>query len=78
MFKIEHIRTQHRTPRVVPQKRWNFPSPRIKCAPLRVRHARFGKKIGGQLGGQVRFDWRDQGLICEIALPLQTPQRAAD
>jgi two-component sensor histidine kinase len=36
------------------------------------------KMIGGQLGGQVRFDWRDQGLICEIALPLQTPQRAAD
>jgi hypothetical protein len=30
----------------------------------------------GQLGGQVRFDWRDQGLICEIALPLQRPQRA--
>jgi hypothetical protein len=26
--------------------------------------------IGGQLGGQVRFDWRDQGLICEIALLL--------
>jgi hypothetical protein len=28
------------------------------------------KMIGGQLGGQVRFDWRDQGLICEIALLL--------
>jgi PAS domain S-box-containing protein len=28
------------------------------------------KIIGGQLGGQVRFDWRDQGLTCEIALPL--------
>jgi PAS domain S-box-containing protein len=28
------------------------------------------KIIGGQLGGQVRFDWRDQGLACEIALPL--------
>jgi two-component sensor histidine kinase len=46
-------------------------------------HCGFGtrileKIIGGQLGGQVRFDWRDQGLICEIALPLQTPQRAAD
>jgi PAS domain S-box-containing protein len=36
------------------------------------------KMIGGQLGGQVRFDWRDQGLICEITLPLQTPQRPAD
>jgi PAS domain S-box-containing protein len=36
------------------------------------------KVIGGQLGGQVRFDWRDQGLICEIALPLQGPQRPAD
>jgi len=46
-------------------------------------HCGFGtrileKMIGGQLSGQVRFDWRDQGLICEIALPLQTPQRAAD
>jgi two-component sensor histidine kinase len=29
------------------------------------------KIIAGQLGGQVRFDWRDQGLVCEIALPLQ-------
>jgi PAS domain S-box-containing protein len=36
------------------------------------------KVIGGQLGGQVRFDWRDQGLICEIALPLQGQQRPAD
>jgi two-component sensor histidine kinase len=37
-----------------------------------------GKIIGDQLGGQVRFDWRDQGLICEIALPLQRPQRPVD
>jgi PAS domain S-box-containing protein len=36
------------------------------------------KIIGDQLGGQVRFDWRDQGLICEIALPLQRPERPAD
>jgi hypothetical protein len=27
--------------------------------------------IGEQLGGHVRFDWRNQGLISEIALPLQ-------
>jgi len=27
-------------------------------------------KIAGQLRGEVRFDWRDQGLTCEIALPL--------
>ncbi len=26
--------------------------------------------IAGQLKGEVRFDWRDQGLTCEIALPL--------
>jgi two-component sensor histidine kinase len=26
--------------------------------------------IGGQLGGKVRFDWRAQGLTCEIALLL--------
>jgi two-component sensor histidine kinase len=31
------------------------------------------KIIGGQLGGQVRFDWREQGLICEFVLPLQKP-----
>jgi hypothetical protein len=29
------------------------------------------KIIGGQLGGEVRFSWRTQRLICEIALPLQ-------
>jgi PAS domain S-box-containing protein len=28
------------------------------------------KIIGGQLGGAVRFDWRDQGLTCEIVLQL--------
>jgi two-component sensor histidine kinase len=28
------------------------------------------KIIGEQRGGQVRFDWRAQGLTCEIALPL--------
>jgi hypothetical protein len=26
--------------------------------------------IAGQLKGEARFDWRDQGLGCEIALPL--------
>jgi two-component sensor histidine kinase len=28
------------------------------------------KLIGEQHRGQVRFDWRNQGLTCEIALPL--------
>ena len=28
------------------------------------------KMIGGQFGGEVRFDWRDQGLTCEIGLRL--------
>jgi two-component sensor histidine kinase len=46
-------------------------------------HVGFGTRIlekilGGQLGGRVHFDWRDQGLICEISLPLQGPQRPAD
>jgi two-component sensor histidine kinase len=37
-------------------------------------HRGFGTRIMenmiGQLKGEVRFDWRDQGLTCEIALPL--------
>jgi two-component sensor histidine kinase len=37
-------------------------------------HRGFGTRIMenmiGQLGGEVRFDWRDQGLSCEIVLPL--------
>jgi two-component sensor histidine kinase len=38
-------------------------------------HRGFGTRImeniiGCQLGGQVRFDWRDQGLACEISLPI--------
>jgi PAS domain S-box-containing protein len=37
-------------------------------------HYGFGTRILeniiGQLGGQVRFDWRDQGLVCGIAVPL--------
>jgi PAS domain S-box-containing protein len=37
-------------------------------------HRGFGTRIMesiiGQLSGEVRFDWRDQGLACEIALPL--------
>jgi PAS domain S-box-containing protein len=37
-------------------------------------HRGFGTRIIenmiGQLRGEVRFDWRDQGLTCEIALPL--------
>jgi two-component sensor histidine kinase len=24
----------------------------------------------GHLGGEVHFDWRDQGLLCEFAIPL--------
>jgi PAS domain S-box-containing protein len=37
-------------------------------------HRGFGTRIIenmiGQLKGEVRFDWRDQGLACEITLPL--------
>jgi two-component sensor histidine kinase len=38
-------------------------------------HRGFGRSImeiiiSGQLRGEVRFDWREQGLACEIALPL--------
>jgi two-component sensor histidine kinase len=37
-------------------------------------HRGFGTRIMeniiGQLRGEVRFDWREQGLACEIALPL--------
>jgi PAS domain S-box-containing protein len=37
-------------------------------------HRGFGTRVMenmiGQLKGEVRFDWRDQGLTCEIALPL--------
>jgi PAS domain S-box-containing protein len=38
-------------------------------------HRGFGTRvveniIAGQLKGEVRFDWRNQGLVCEIALPL--------
>jgi PAS domain S-box-containing protein len=37
-------------------------------------HRGFGTRITenmiGQLKGEVHFDWRDQGLACEIALPL--------
>ena len=37
-------------------------------------HRGFGTRVMenmiGQLRGEVRFDWRDQGLTCEIDLPL--------
>ncbi|WP_338821923.1 sensor histidine kinase [Bradyrhizobium septentrionale] len=37
-------------------------------------HRGFGTRVLenmiGQLKGEVRFDWRDQGLACEITLPL--------
>jgi two-component sensor histidine kinase len=26
--------------------------------------------IGGQLGGELRLDWRAEGLACEMSLPL--------
>lgn len=37
-------------------------------------HRGFGTRITenmiSQLKGEVRFEWRDRGLLCEIALPL--------
>jgi two-component sensor histidine kinase len=38
-------------------------------------HHGFGTRVienivASQLNGEVRFDWRDQGLTCEIVLPL--------
>jgi PAS domain S-box-containing protein len=46
-------------------------------------HRGFGTRIleniiGGQLKGKVRFDWRAQGLTCEIALPLHRPHCPTD
>jgi two-component sensor histidine kinase len=43
-------------------------------------HRGFGTRImeniiAGQLKGEVHFDWRDQGLTCEIALLLDLPQK---
>jgi PAS domain S-box-containing protein len=42
--------------------------------PTPPTHRGFGTRIMenmiGQLKGDVRFDWRDQGLTCEITLPL--------
>ena len=42
--------------------------------PTPPTHRGFGTRIMenmiGQLRGEVRFDWRDQGLTCEIVLPL--------
>ncbi len=41
----------------------------------RPRHRGFGTRamqrlISGQLNGEMRFDWRVEGLACEIKLPL--------
>jgi PAS domain S-box-containing protein len=46
-------------------------------------HRGFGTRIiekilGDQLYGQARLHWHNQGLICEITLPLQVPQRPTD
>ncbi|EFH12637.1 hypothetical protein HMPREF0731_1130, partial [Pseudoroseomonas cervicalis ATCC 49957] len=42
------------------------------------RHSGFGSRmleatIGRQLGGVVRRDWREEGLDCELELPLPSP-----
>jgi two-component sensor histidine kinase len=41
---------------------------------VRPTHRGFGTSVMenmiGQLGGGVRFDWRDHGLTCEIAVPI--------
>jgi two-component sensor histidine kinase len=52
--------------------RWTESGGRTIAPPT---HRGFGTRIikdliGGQLGGKVRFDWRAQGLTCEIALLL--------
>jgi hypothetical protein len=35
-----------------------------------LRHARDASMIRGQLKGDMRFDWRAEGLACEIVLPV--------
>jgi two-component sensor histidine kinase len=45
-------------------------------AVMKPTHRGFGTRImeniiGGQLSGQADFNWRDEGLICELALPLK-------
>ena len=32
--------------------------------------------IRAQLNGEARFDWRPQGIVCEIVLPLGKPLTA--
>jgi hypothetical protein len=30
------------------------------------------RRQGGQLNGDMRFDWRAEGLACEIAIPVKS------
>jgi PAS domain S-box-containing protein len=51
--------------------RWiEFGGPTVSPPTHRGFGTRVMENIVGQLGGEVHFDWRDQGLTCEIALPL--------
>ena len=34
--------------------------------------------IESQLGGQAEFDWRPEGLVCRLTVPLSTRPLAAD
>jgi two-component sensor histidine kinase len=34
--------------------------------------------IESQLGGQAEFDWRPEGLVCCLSVPLSQQQFAAD
>jgi two-component sensor histidine kinase len=54
--------------------RWTESGGPAVTPPTRIGFGtRIMENVIGQLGGKVHFDWRNQGLICEIALPLQTP-----
>jgi PAS domain S-box-containing protein len=44
--------------------------PTVTPPPHRGFGTRIMENMIGQLKGEVRFDWRDQGLTCDIVLPL--------
>jgi PAS domain S-box-containing protein len=55
------------------QLRWSETGgPKVTTPTRRGFGSRVIEQMVARLGGQARFDWRTQGLVCEISLPAQS------
>ena len=67
---LKWLHEDGRTANLFAGRRWVVRQCQCRCLCARGFGSRVIERMIGQLKGKTRFDWRAEGLVCEIALPV--------